>query len=180
MAHSYSVGHVVGQELESITWLPHLSIRKSLQSLGDYELQQSWRVGYHTIRTLVGCRNGVQEWPTVRLWAGFETSLSSYLVEAIREMYCRDIPEEVEWDLFTAVIHDGPRIQSGQVYIDHQWLFSSTKMLKSQDLLPEWFGWRPLHSSHKMALQTGDMSAVCWPWEKRVNGSVRARVLQGR
>lgn len=153
---------------------------KSVQSLGDYELEQTWRIGYHTMRTLLGCRNAI-EWPTVRLWKGFETSLANYLNQTMREMYSRDMPEMIDFDLFSAIIVDGPGIQSGRVLVDLPSVFCSTKQLKTKGLLPTWFGWTSLHMSHRIAMQTGDVMRIIWPWEKGVNnGTVRAGVLQER
>lgn len=167
-----------GYDLESITWLPHLGIKKSVESLGSYELEQAWTVGYHTIRTLVGCRNPI-EGPTVRLWRGYETALSNYLWHCLQEMYRRDLPDEMEHDLFYALVVDGPRVQSKRVYLDMSRVNATAKTLLNTGLLPQWFGWNPLHKSHRMALQTGDIQMVRWPWERIASAKIRTGVLQG-
>lgn len=177
-SHSYSTGRVVDAELESITWLPRPGIKKSIQSLGGYELEQSWNVGYHTMRTLVGCRNPI-EWPTVRLWQGYETALANYLWHGLLEMDRRNFAQEIEHQFFYAIITDGPKIQSGRAKIHLEFLNVNTRELQKNDLLPRWFGWNPLHKSHRLALQTGDLSMINWPWERINNGAVRALVRQG-
>lgn len=179
MPFSYSAGHRTEIGLESITWLPFSGIRKSIASLGGYELECAWNVGYHTMRTLVGCRNPV-EWPTVRLWRGHETALANYLWHCLEEMSHRNFPEQIEHEFFTAIIIDGPRVQSSRVLIHVEAIDYTTKQLQSKDMLPRWFGWKPLHQSHRIALKSGDASRVTWPWERKINGSVRSRVLQGR
>lgn len=178
MVHSYSTGRVLDAEMESITWLPRPGIKTSVQSLGGYELEQAWKVGYHTIRSLVGCRNPI-EWPTLRLWQGYETALANYLWHCLQEMDRRNFAQEMEHEFFYAIISDGPRVQSGRVKIQLNLINARTLTLQSEDLLPKWFGWNPLHRSHRVALQTGDVSRIHWPWERSAHASVRALVRQG-
>lgn len=177
MSHSYSSGRVIDSELESITWLPKRGIKTSVQSLGGYELEQAWRIGYHTLRTLVGCRNPI-EWPTLRLWQGYETALANYLWHCLQEMDVRRFPEDLEHQFFYAIISDGPRIQSGRVSIHLKLINARTLTLQSENLLPEWFGWNPLHRSHRIALQTGDLTQIRWPWERSAHAPVRTAVRQ--
>lgn len=175
---SYAVLPTIQSEIESITWVPYAGIKKSLRSLGPYELEKAWHVGYHTLRTLVGCRNPI-EWPTVRMWQGFETALANYLFAALAEIHARNLPPNIQYELLTAFVEDGPKILSGKVVIDLDLLRCSTRELQKNEFLPPWFGWRPLHRSHRLALQTGDLTGIQWPWERRIdNGSVRAHVLQ--
>lgn len=166
-------------ELDGTTWIPYAGIKKSVESLGNYELEQSWQWGYHTLRTLLGCRNPITS-PTVRLWQGYETALANYLHQVIRQVYSRGMREYLEFDLFNAIIVDGPKIQSNRVAIHLPSVMGTTKHLQSTSMLPPWFGWKQLHVSHRVALQTGDTSMIVWPWEGNVNGSVRTVVLQGR
>lgn len=174
---SYSTLPVAQSEMESITWLPYAGIRKSVRSLDSYELRQSWISGYHTMRTLLGCRNPI-EWPTVAMWRGYETGLASYLYQTIMEMTRRRFLFDLRQDLFLAVIEDGPRVVSGRVTVDLDSISSTTKELYKADLLPSWFGWRPLHQSHRESLVTGDVLTVRWPGEGRTSGKIRSRILQ--
>ena len=152
----------------AITWLPRPGIRSSVIRLNSEDLRDSWEIGYHTIRTLLGCRNAI-EWPTVRMWAGYETALANYLNEIQTEMRLRDVlpRQPITLDLFQAVIIDGPRKLSGRVFLDETMIDISTRDLAGKDLLPEWFGWSSLHKSHREALKTGDITNVVWPWERK-------------
>lgn len=155
-------------------------MKKSVQALGDYELEQVWGVSYHTIRTLVGCRHPITN-PTVRMWQGFETALANYCVRVLEEIDQRNLQDHIEHDLFWAIIVDGPRLDArrGAVVISQRALLWNTPNLHRAGYLPSWFGWKAIHESHRVALQTGDVNMVHWPWE-RSHGNVRAGVLQGR
>jgi hypothetical protein len=154
--------------LESITWLPRAGMTISAQELSSYELEQAWSVGYHTLRTLTGCRNPQSQWPTVRLWQGYETALTSYLSHLFMEIRGRGLSDQLEYQLLWAIVEDAPKVQSGRVWIDRDMTCASTRQLQRAKMLPPWFGWRPLHQSHRMALQTGDLMQIRWPWEKHV------------
>lgn len=162
-----------------VTWMPYASISKSVRSLTDQQLQDSWQSAYHSLRSMLGCRNPVQ-CSTVRLWSGCEIALANYTAETIEEMNTRLSWGEdfIQGELFWALIEDAPRIdayersfRTSRVELTPDLLFTSTRKLHELRLLPRWFGWHALHSSHRLALESGDerqyeFHQLAWPWKE--------------
>lgn len=148
------------------TWLPFPSISKSVASLNDEELSQTWNASYTILRANLGCRNPARG-KAVKLWKGNETALANYTYHVMKEQIRRRPKLELDDHvLFFAIIEDAPRIQSGKVELNRLAINYPTARLKTSELLPPWFGWRPLHESHKKVLYTGDLSSLIWPWKK--------------
>lgn len=161
-----------------MTWLPFPSISKSVIGLSQTKLDRTWDVSYGVLRTVLGCRNPIDT-PLVRLWRGWETALANYTWNVMAEQQWREPDRELfEWILFSAIVEDAPRIQASKAEVNTELIQVSTKTLKTEGYLPPWFGWRPLHESHKKALFTGDMSSLVYPWS--FDGTLRAPVFQGR
>lgn len=159
-------------------WLPFASMTMSIEPLDNDQLDDAWTTAYNALRANLGCRNAPSD-QVVKLWRGSETALANYAVQVMREQKLRQPRREIfTHDLFWAIVEDGPRILSGKVIIELEMLDVSPRGLKSHGFLPNWFGWRPLHESHRKAMFTGDMSSLVWPW--RTDGKIRTVAFQGR
>lgn len=147
-----------------ISWLPRASILLSIEELSDIYLGDAWDTSYHTLRTLVGCQNPLIS-ANVRLWRRSETALANYTYHVMREQVKRSVRMtdtlDREHRLYWAIIEDGPH---DEPLVDEEFLQSSTKELKKNGLLPRWFGWKPLHESHRKAIQIGH-GPIKYPWK---------------
>lgn len=156
-----------------VTWMPYTSVTKSVESLTDPQIESAWIASYHTLRTLLGCRNPIDSF-NVRLWRGYEIALANYSCHLLEEMLDRDLQMSHSHVLFWAIIEDAPRIESYEPRFKSRpidaptgMLMMSTRRLSELQLLPKWFGWSPLHKSHREVLKSEDISELVWPWSKR-------------
>jgi Pyrimidine dimer DNA glycosylase len=162
-----------------VTWLPFASVSKSVGSLTDTQLDSSWNASYHTLRTLLGCRNPVRS-PNVRLWRGYEIALANYSAHLLQEMLERDFSMTASHILFWGIIEDAPRIDAYErefkthsVELPDALLMTSTRKLAELQQLPKWFGWSKFHESHRRAIKswseermTCDDTCLVWPWRQ--------------
>lgn len=165
-----------------VTWMPYACVSKSVQALTDEQIESAWNAAYHTLRTLLGCRNPVQSL-NLKLWRGYEIALANYCESILQEILDRDLQMTYSHVLFGALIEDAPRIQAYEkrfkvrtVEIPPELLLANTRKLSESRLLPKWFGWKPLHESHRYALKSDDSSELIWPWSERATQEKPRRI----
>lgn len=142
------------------TFLPHASFWRTARELDDKRLGKQRVEALQVLYALKGLSPGWGNHPITRMWRGYEYGLAMYGIVCCRvwrdERGFRDTTEE--------------KLRYAQVYTERLDRWNETtegklsrmypaamhdlraNELKRLDLLPWWFGWKPLHASHRSNL----------------------------
>ena len=106
-----------------MTFVTSSNLQECAKAL-DYKRLGKQRVeAYQILRTLKGHSHGWKNHPAVKMWRGYEDALALYMNAMIEEWVARGYKNTMKLE-----------------------------EIQSQPKFPWWFAWKPLHDSHKAAL----------------------------
>lgn len=114
------------------TFLPHADFTKSAETLDNKRLGKQRVEAWQILQALRGQTKGWRTHPATRMWSGYEKRLCEYGIAICDEWIRRGFKDSMR-DRFLAIYSEFPDCE-----------------------MPEWFGVKEFHDSHKSNLKRKD------------------------
>lgn len=124
------------------TFLPYPDLLKSVSCLDNKRLGKQRVEALQILKALTNPNYGWQHHPAVKMWRGFNTCLEIYMNLCIREWINRGFKNTM---LMSAIVYESA--------FNFCWLGTE---VKGSLIMPNWFGNKDFHNSHKSNLLRKD------------------------